>query len=221
MPLVRTDRLNEAWWLVSLLRLRINPFIRLPLIARCSFSEMSGRWREKDLAFPIEFTPDMIRVVSAHKVKADKSDLDWIRQHWVSGGAHVRSHTNVDAAFQAFDQCSRARTPALAMVQLWAGLELLFVDGKSDKSISDQLAHNLSSFIEKNVDKRRILEKQIRKLYGKRSGAAHAATLSSIAYLQQSYSLMQSVLIDIVGNCSLPDNCSHVENVSGSDTPGQ
>ena len=111
-------------------------------------------------------------------------------------GRLVAESSNFNTAFQAFDQCIWTTSPALALIQLWGGLERLFTTVRPRKTF--QLATRISAYLARDETEQHALITQIRELYDARSSCAHGSPSSDDDPLYASYDLVKRVLTAMI-----------------------
>lgn len=189
------DRLNTIWWLAALMRLHVTPLVRVPAVAASSFSTMRDGPGDPRV-WLIEAEPRGL-VPMKDPPRAIHSDgMEWVRQHWLSGGELMNRHENFNIAFQAFDGCHHLKSPPLALVQLWGGLEQLFTTAAERKT--RQLASRISAYFEPAGVSRVQLERHVRDLYAGRCSAAHETKVDSVDALLESYELLRRILMRMI-----------------------
>jgi hypothetical protein len=194
------DRLNTAWWITALTRLRAAPRAHVPVIANRAFSDIP---MDSDSAtiLPIEVQPR--RLASSLGTKElDASDLSWIKSVWLQGGRLMDSSKNFNAAFQALDSASALPTKDLAMLTMWGALERLFSPSKGE--LRFRVAVNIASFLEPPGASRKELARRVKKLYDARSSVAHGHGLKSADPWMETQSLASRILIQILDSGHVP-----------------
>lgn len=197
-----SDSANTIWWLAALLRLRVVPGLRVPVLSNSSFSEaLHG---PSPTFWPVESESERTRMVlepgAGDAVSLD--DLNWIREHWVEGGRLMRESPELNIAFQAFDQSSFARDSTLALILLWSALEALFSPARSE--LRFRISANIATFLELPGEARAALQRKAAKLYDARSAAVHGHPEEAEEPLIETYALLKRVLLKIISEKHVP-----------------
>lgn len=95
------------------------------------------------------------------------------------------------------------RNREMLIVDLWAALEFVFLSNGPE--LSFRLSTLLSSYLEPPGQARYELFKQVRSLYGKRSGAAHGHPKHSSPDLVETFELLRRVAVKMLDNERVPD----------------
>lgn len=203
------DRLNTAWWLLSLLRLKGSTFLMGPVISNYSFSAIG----ELDLNanfLTVEFNNDQLPIDDDIKKVITLDDLNWVKSFWQSSGMLLKNNENFSDAYRAIDRCIHENRPSLAMVTIWGALERLFADFKQE--LNYRVSLNIASFLEPIGDTRHILFKQVKKLYESRSKAAHGRANEDYNDYKNSYSLLKRSIIKMIEENHVP-TVADIENL--------
>ena len=194
------DRLNTAWWITALTRLRAAPRAHMPVIANRAFGEIP---LDSDSAsiLPVEVQPRRLAAsLGTKELGAD--DLLWIQSVWIQGGRLMDSSKDFNAAFQALDSASAMPTKDLAMLTMWGALERLF--SPSNSEIRFRVAVNIASYLEPPGAERKELARRIKKLYDARSSVAHGRELNSPDSWMETQSLAGRILIQMLDRGKVP-----------------
>jgi len=195
------DRLNTAWWITALIRMRIGPEVVLPVIADRPFAQIPAA-RSEATIIGIEATPMKLLQPNTSRRVLRTEDIDWLQANWIRGGRLMASHPEFNAAFQAFDFCPRAGTAALALIAIWGALEELFSHSKQE--LRFRVSAAIASFLEPPGTTRLALHKQVQKLYDSRSKAAHGASGIQSDDLNTSHQLLRRCLIKMIEDGMVP-----------------
>jgi hypothetical protein len=196
------DQLNTIWWIAALMRLRVSPLTRVPVIAARPLSTLSEASEAEATVWPIEVNPSQLVPVQEAATLARRQDLEWIAAFWLPSGRLVRSNENLNTAFQAFDQCIWTISPALALVQLWGALERIFTTAHHQKTL--QLSSRISAYLESDPEARAQLAEDVVTLYRARSSCAHGNPTSKADPLYGTYALLRRVLFKIIEQNHVP-----------------
>jgi len=189
------DSLNTIWWTAALLRLRVSPHIRVPVVsvdALATLEELKGDARVSVLEIQQRALVEEI----AAPPRISGADLDWLTSRWLSGGRLYREHANFANAFMAFDQSIWTSAYGLGLVQLWGAFELLFATSRYRKTM--QMGSRISAYLEPPGESREALRIHIESLYESRSDAAHGNPAGQDESFFASYSLLKRVILKIL-----------------------
>jgi hypothetical protein len=188
------DRLNTAWWITYLLRLRVSPAILMPVVGSKPFAEVPADCATAKL-FAVE-SPQRLLPVTDIRMELAIEDLSWIQDNWVKGGQLMNSDANFNGAYQAFDFCSHAGSAALSLLTIWGALEQLFAHAKQE--LRFRASANIACYLEPPGPTRLALHKRIQKLYDARSSAAHSAEKADKGELIESYAILRRCITKII-----------------------
>jgi hypothetical protein len=196
------DKANTVWWLAALLRLRATSRLRIPVLSNVSFSRAL---RSSSHSFwPVDSESGRTRLMldptAGNRIL--EGDLEWIRMHWIEAGQLMHISPAFNFAFQALDQSSFSREPALVLVLLWSALETLFSPARSE--LRFRVSANIATFLEPPGPGRANLQRTAAKLYDARSAAVHGQPEQAEEPLIATYTLLKRVLLKIVDNNHVP-----------------
>jgi len=206
------DRLNTAWWITSLLRMRMSPAVMLPVIADRPFSEAPVNWENVQI-IAIETARRRILAVTGTRVQLETDDLQWLRDNWVKGGRMMNSETNFNAAYQAFDFSSHAGSVGLSLLTVWGALEQLFAHAKQE--LRFRVSGSIACYLEDRGPERLNLQKRIQKLYDARFSAAHSATKVEHQELVESYAILRRCLMKMIESGVVPSRTDLEQHMFG------
>jgi hypothetical protein len=142
-------------------------------------------------------------------------DLEWTRDHWDSR-FHLREDSpSFRLLFEATDQAAFNRSPELALLTLWAGLEDLFSPAKSE--LRYRISSLIAAFLNPPGRLRLEHQKSIAKLYDARSSAAHGRAAALREPLWDIYDLARRVVIKIITEDRVPTKGELEERLFGAD----
>jgi hypothetical protein len=194
------DRLNTAWWIVSLLRLKTTSAVYAPVISSERFSVIPAIQQEPEL-WPLEINTHKLIPDRAPHRPIDIPVLEWLKAHW-QGVSVLLANEDFSLAFQAFDQSIWASSPALALVAVWGALERLFCS--SSQELSFRVSANLSAYLENPGRERYKCFKHIRALYNDRSKAAHGEGKANMIPYLETFAVAKRALLKMVETRHVP-----------------
>ncbi|MDB5916031.1 MAG: hypothetical protein JWR40_265, partial [Massilia sp.] len=188
------DRFNTLWWLTALMRLRGAHRAQLPVVSDRPFSEIAENW-QKAKALPVEVFPR--RLPTAENLEElSLSDLQWLKEVWLTGGKLMGNRAAFNDAFQALDGAGGMPTKAVATLAIWGAFEHLFSPGKQE--LRFRVSANIATFLEDAGNERLKLQKKIMKLYDVRSSVAHTVKNPSSEEWVETLSLAHRILNKIL-----------------------
>jgi hypothetical protein len=203
---------SALWWLVALLRLKASWTLSAPVFADHSFQEVpktSGA-----MLFPFE-------LVSRRPVQNDGQipelglrELDWVAQNWKRSGKLFHRDRNFAQAFEAFDNSTTIRSPALGLLTLWSALEHLFAPSKQE--LRFRVSANIACYLADSGQARLQLHKKLMKLYDERSQAAHTANKIEVEAASETYGIMKLVLEKMISDDGVPSRESLEKRLFGA-----
>lgn len=197
------DRLNTAWWIAALLRLRVSPVITVPVLSDISFSDAATSDREP-VFWPIEMVPRRAVIPgTVGEATIQTGDLDWLRARWITSAKLMRDHDVFNRAFQSFDAARFCRSTDDALLVLWGVLEQLF--SRRDQELRFRVAAVISSFLEPPGARRLDVFDAVKQLYDQRSKAAHGSHADADTALHHTHELARRCLIAMLDGASVPE----------------
>ncbi len=195
------DRVNTAWWILSLLRLKGSSLLIGSVISNYSFTSI-GKFDLNANFITVEFNNDQMPIDSDVKKVISISDLNWVKDYWYSAGMLFRDNENFSNAYRAIDRSVHESRPSLSLVTIWGALERLFADFKQE--LNYRVSLNVSSFLEPIGDGRQSLFKRVKKLYESRSKAAHGRANEDYHDYKESYILLKRSLMKMIEQNHVP-----------------
>lgn len=196
------DRALElATTILFLLRLGINPAVTMPAVSQRSFSELSQIPEPKPIIFPVEVQP-MYFALRVDEGSCTNESVAWIRDRWKPTQKLIDESPDFSLAVAAIHNGQFVRESQLAMVSLWAAIEALFSPSKTE--LAFRVSSLIAAFLEPPGKDRALLQKEIAKLYSKRSAAAHGKPNHSNDDLLQTFTILRNVLLKIIDRGSVP-----------------
>ena len=195
------DRLNTIWWLLALMRLKGTPLVFVPVVSNEPFASIPYLEREPYF-WPIEIHGKPLAPLLRQDKNINESTLNWVKDYWISGGMLMRQNSDLNLAFQAFDQCIWTGKTSLSLVSLWGALERLFSPSTSE--LRFRVSAAIASFLEEPGKDRLTLYRSIKKLYDARSKAAHGHGTDEAEPFVETYTLMRRVLLKMIEGNHVP-----------------
>jgi hypothetical protein len=199
--LERLDRLNTAWWIIALLRLKVTTAVYTPVISSERFNAIPAIREEPEL-WPVEIHTHRMMLEPVPHQRIDITELEWLKAHW-QGASALFANEDFSFAFQAVDQSIWGSSAALALVSVWGALERLF--SASNQELSFRVSANLAAYLENPGRERYKCFKQIRNLYRQRSEAAHGEGKMDLTPYAETFALARRALLKMVETRHVPE----------------
>lgn len=195
------SKIKIACVILFLLRLGINPAITLPVFSNRAFSTKPSSLEEGVIIQPFEVQPRVFPLGMNNSV-ADTDSLGWVRDRWQMTNNIMTASPEFALAVEALDKGQFIQNTALTLVSLWAALEALFSPNTAE--LRFRISALIASFLEPPGDARQKRQKEIAKLYDKRSAAAHGKPKHSEQHLLDTFNLLREVVIKIIERGGVP-----------------
>jgi hypothetical protein len=187
--------------LVFLLRLGVNPAITLPVFSNHPFSMMPQVEDNYANLLPFEVQPRHFPLgVVGGRATADS--IAWVTERWQVTHKLRKNSEGFSLAVEALDSGQFMENTALILVSLWGALEALFSPSTSE--LRFRVSSLISSFLESPGTNRAKRQKDIAKLYDKRSAAAHGKPSHETEHVLLTFNLVREVLIEIINKGHVP-----------------
>ncbi|HYO14477.1 MAG TPA: hypothetical protein VE685_14870 [Thermoanaerobaculia bacterium] len=193
------DRVNTVWWIVTLLRLRCTPEVRIPLLA--SEPWFPGEPSPAGVEYwPVEIEGRRLPLEPGASPRIGEEDLRWVEAHWFHSGRLVVRKPPFNRLLKCLDKAYIMTDPAVSLVSLWEGLErLLAPAGKLDRNVPEGVA----AFLESPGEARRKLGDRVGLLYEARALAEEGLEPPE-GCLAETYAIVKRVCLKIVEEERVP-----------------
>lgn len=203
-----------AWWITSLIRLRTDPRVTVPVLASHAFSDASTLGDKVTFRL-LEVAPRTLLGAGQAPVPLSDTDLAWVKRQWLSAASLLQKSASFSLLAEAVDQCASARHRNLALLWLWGGLEAVFSPAKAE--LRYRVSSAIASYLEPSGLGRMALQKRVAKLYDSRSSAAHGRADKSDTSLEETYSLAVTVVTKIIEEDHVPTHAELEARLFGAD----
>jgi len=187
--------------LLFLLRLGVNPAITLPIFSNYPFSTLAKITNAEAELFPFEVQHRYFPLGAVGGIADSKAAL-WVKDRWEVAHKLLSKSPEFEFAVEAIDSGQFIENHALTLVSLWGALEALF--SPSTAELKFRVSSLIASFLEPSGPDRSKRQKEIAKLYDKRSAAAHGKPEHEPEHLLQTFNLLREVLIKIIERGYVP-----------------
>ena len=187
--------------IVFLLRIGVNPAARVPVLSNYPFADLAKIPDNEAalLAFEIHYRHFSLAVDGG---VANHGSAEWVKSRWQTTHKLIGENAEFALAVDAISTGQFVNSSALTLVSLWGALEAL--SSPSTTELKFRVSSLIAAFLEPFGNSRGILQKEIAKLYDKRSAAAHGKPKHDEEDLLGSFNLLRRVLMTIIDNKKIP-----------------
>ena len=203
-----------AWWITALLRLRLGPMFRVPVMAEQSFENAKAKHNEARYNL-IETEQKFLLLDPKARRTATEVDLAWVAKHWLASSRLFYENGPFGQLFVAADQSCFAKHAELALLWLWGGLEAVFSPSKAE--LRYRISSAIACFLEPAGIPRLNAQKAIAKLYDSRSAAAHGREEKQSDSLQATYALARRAVTRMIEDNRVPTHTELEAKLFGAD----
>lgn len=197
--------------LLFLLRVGGDPAIIAPVLSTHAFGELAQQADHVARLVPFEIQPRRYPLSIGQELDAP-SALRWVADHWrpVHG---LRGHAAFGVAVDAIDGGQFVESPALSLVSMWGALEALFVPNAGE--VRFRVSAMIAAYLEEPGAARAELQRQVAKLYEKRSAGAHGRPAAAADGLLDTFYLLRRVLLRVIEYGRVPERRELEERLFG------
>lgn len=188
------DRVNAVWWIVTLLRLKVTPAVRVPLLSSEAFSEIEQVSREGAEHWPVETERRVLPFEPGASPRIGEEDLRWVEAHWFHAGRLLVGRPPFSRAMKHLDRAYLMTEAPVALLTLWEGLGALL--GTPDRDLPE----NVAAFLEPPGGARRELAERITRM----AEAEEAGPEVVEGFLAESYGIVKRVLLKVIEEERVP-----------------
>lgn len=185
----------------AVFRLGVNPALVIPALANYSFSSMPERPREEAWIWPLEFSSKQFPL-SSGVTEISATHVEWVANRWPLAVRLRKESAEFDLALNALDRGQFLQSQALMLVSLWGALEAMFSPSTSE--LRFRVAALISSYLEPPGESRLALQRDVSKLYDRRSAAAHGKPKHAVEDVLETFNLLARVLRKILDEQKVP-----------------
>lgn len=198
---VSDSKINLVRTILFLIRLGVNPATTLPVFSSHSFELLADIEDIEAKLLPFEVQPRHFPLGVLGR-KATTESIQWVANRWQV--THRLSNENAEFALaaEAIDNAQFIQSSALALVSLWAALEALF--SPSTGELKFRVSALIAAYLEPPGHTRHCLQKDVAKLYNKRSAAAHGIPKHTPEDLLATFNLLRQILMKIIDDGDVP-----------------
>lgn len=198
----KTANYNVVRRLVGLMRMWVQPTIRLAFVSQVDFEEIPAEAKRSPVAaLPLETESLQLRVTTGD-TDSHTELMEWVRLNWETALDLAERHPSFELALDAIDQVWFMKSKPLALVALWGALEALFTGQKTE--LRFRVSSMVAAYLESPGPNRAALQRSAAKLYDARSSAAHGSSTHSDRDLMESYELLRRAVVRMVEEQKVP-----------------
>jgi hypothetical protein len=195
------SQLEVIQTLIFLLRLNVNPAVTLPVFSNHAFAALPEVSDDEAQLFPYEIYPRYFPLgVTGGSATAEA--IGWVAERWQVAYELIHTSAEFSLAVAAIDGGQFVQQSALTLVSLWGALEALFSPSTSE--LKFRVSTLIAAFLEPPGTSRHILQKEIARLYDKRSAAAHGKPRHDAGDLLATFNLLRRILFKIIDAGKVP-----------------
>jgi hypothetical protein len=195
------ERVRVAKAIGFLIRLSVNPATTMSVLSNHAFADLPSIADNHAIILPFEINPRYFPLETGDGL-ARADSLDWTKNRWRVADKLIRESAEFALAVDAMSQGQFEKNSALILVSIWGALEALFSPATSE--LKFRVSSLIAAFLEPAGGGRAALQKDIAKLYDKRSSAAHGKPKHEQEDILKSFELLRRVLIAIIENQKIP-----------------
>jgi len=195
------SKTEVARTILFLLRLGINPATILPVFSNRAFAALPEIGDFETRLFPYEVQPRHFPLGVVGGIATPEA-VGWVSERWQITHKLILESAEFSMAVQAIDSGQFVRQSALALISLWGALEALFSPSKGE--LRFRVSALIAAYLEPPGTTRHALQKDIAKLYDKRSLAAHGKPKHDAEDLLATFNLLRRVLFEIIDRGEVP-----------------
>ncbi|HWY48698.1 MAG TPA: hypothetical protein VNX70_15020 [Bryobacteraceae bacterium] len=187
--------------IVFLVRLGLNPAATVPVLSNYPFADLANNPDNEAALLPFEIQYRYFPLTVDGGLATNES-AEWVRSRWQTTHELISESAEFALAVDAISTGQFVKSSALTLVSLWGALEALF--SPSTTELKFRVSSLIAAFLEPFGNGRGILQKEIAKLYDKRSAAAHGKPKHDEEDVLGSFNLLRRVLMRIIDNKKVP-----------------
>lgn len=184
-----------------LMRIFIDPAVTMSVLSNNSFDHIPSMPENQTNLIPLEVGRRYFPL-TATDTTATREKLEWVRQRWDMTHGFARTSSEFALGVDALSAAQFQQNTALILVSLWAALEALFAPSKSE--LRFRVSSLIAAYLESPGAKRAALQKEVAKLYDKRSIAVHGVPNHDQEDVLSTLLLLRRVMLAIIDNRKVP-----------------
>lgn len=205
--------ISVARTVLFLLRVGVNPAITLPVFSNYAFSALPQVGDNEARLMPYEVQPRHFPLGIVGGTCTEGS-LRWVAERWETTNRLSTSSAEFALAVEALDSGQFVQSTALTLVSLWGALEALYSPSTSE--LKFRVSALIAAHLEPPGEARLQLQRQVAKLYDKRSAAAHGKPKHTSEDLLATFELLRRVLMAMIDAGTVPTKAYLEEQLFGA-----
>jgi len=195
------SKIEVARTIGFLFRLGINPATQFTVFSNHSFSELPKIPDSESIICPFD-TQTRYFMLSVESENTNTNALKWLAERWQTVHKLTKEKNEFALAVNAIDTGQFIQNSGLTMVLLWGALESLFSPSTSE--LRFRVSSLIAAYLEKPGIERVKRQKEVSKLYDKRSAAAHGKPKHNSDDLLRTFNLLRDVVWKIIDDKKVP-----------------
>jgi len=195
------NAVDVAETITFLVRIFIDPAVTMSVLSNHSFALIPSVPDRQANLIPLEVSRRYFPLY-AKDGRATLESLEWIKQRWQLTHKYVCESAEFALAVEAFSKAQFQQNSALILVSLWAALEALF--SPSTAELRFRVSALIAAYLESPGTERAALQREVAKLYDKRSSAVHGVPKHDQDDVVSTLLLLRRVLMTIIENGKIP-----------------
>jgi len=196
------NAVDVAETITFLVRIFIDPAVTMSVLSNHSVSLIASVPDRQANLIPLEVSRRYFPLC-AEDGRATVESLEWIKRRWQLTHKYVCESSEFALAVEAFSNKAQFQdNSALILVSLWAALEALFSPSTSE--LRFRVSAPIAAYLESPGTERAALQKEVAKLYDKRSSAVHGVPKHDQDDVVSTLLLLRRVLMTIIENGKIP-----------------
>ena len=187
---------------VALLRLKVSPSIKIPIISNTPFSKAKEASDDEVKFIPLEIESRQYALEHNEGRKVNRERFNWIEQHWRTAFKLLKSSKELLLSLQSLDQIQFSKNHSLSLISLWGALEALFSPSRAE--LRFRISSLIAAYMFEPGQMRLDIQKSIAKLYDARSKAVHGDPSNDTENLFETFTLLANVFFRIIEEGKVP-----------------
>jgi hypothetical protein len=195
------DAVRVAETITFLVRMYIDPAVTMSILSNYSFVQIPSVPDKQVNLIPLEVGKRHFPLETTDGTATQES-LDWVKQRWQSTYDFISKSAAFALGVDALSAAQFQKNTALILVSLWAALEAIFSPSTSE--LRFRVSALIAAYLEPPGIERAALQKEVAKLYDKRSTAVHGVPKHGQDDVLRTLQLVRRVLMAIVDRGRVP-----------------
>lgn len=201
----KLPKISVARTIITLLRLWTDPQVALQVLADCPIAELKNRkYSGSDDEQVAMLVAGRERHIDLGLKTRDKiiESIEWVVEHWEDALNLRASSPEFDFSLETFDNAQLIPNSAMMLVSLWGALEAIFAQANAE--LRFRVSAQVAAFLAPRGQLRLEKQREVLKLYDKRSAAAHGNPKHGPDELVKTFELLRHSIIRMIENKEVP-----------------